>query len=99
MMVINIERKKQRIKRSEWEQNFASILENERHSLVLVQMARGAFELHAAMQGGEVVLGGGADDYDRTSDDTRYNDEYYYILNKPITHLANNILIRPQNNL
>ena len=64
-----IQRKNQRLKRSEWERNFASILENvyERHSSVLVQMARGAFELRAAIQGGEVVLGGGDDDYDRTS--------------------------------
>ncbi len=63
------QRKNQRLKRSEWERNFASILENvyERHSSVLVQMARGAFELRAAIQGGEVVLGGGDDDYDRTS--------------------------------
>lgn len=63
------QRRKQRLKRSEWERNFASILENvyERHSSVLVQMARGAFELRAAIQGGEVVLGGGDDDYDRTS--------------------------------
>ena len=64
-----LQRKNQRLKRSEWERDFASILENvyERHSSVLVQMARGAFELRAAIQGGEVVLGGGDDDYDRTS--------------------------------
>jgi pyruvate dehydrogenase kinase 2/3/4 len=39
----------------EWEREFASILENvyERHSSVLVQMARGAFELRAAIRDGE----------------------------------------------
>ena len=39
----------------EWETDFARILENiyERHSSVLVQMARGAFELRAAIRKGD----------------------------------------------
>ena len=46
----------------EWEQKFATILENiyERHSSVLVQMARGAFELRAAIRKGALL--GGDDD-------------------------------------
>lgn len=46
----------------EWEQQFAKILENvyERHSSVLVQMARGAFELRAAIRKGAPL--GGDDD-------------------------------------
>ena len=41
--------------REDWEQSFAQILENiyERHGSVLVQMARGAFELRAAVRRGE----------------------------------------------
>ncbi|KAL7486945.1 hypothetical protein ACHAW6_012536 [Cyclotella cf. meneghiniana] len=54
-----------------WEAQFASILENiyERHGSVLVQMARGAFELRAAIRRG-VLLGGdddGCDDGPKTS--------------------------------
>jgi pyruvate dehydrogenase kinase 2/3/4 len=54
-----------------WEARFASILENiyERHGSVLVQMARGAFELRAAIRRG-VLLGGdddGCDDGPKTS--------------------------------
>mmetsp|Transcript_42281 Transcript_42281/g.74153 ORF Transcript_42281/g.74153 Transcript_42281/m.74153 type:complete len:505 (-) Transcript_42281:123-1637(-) len=43
----------------EWEQKFAKILENvyERHSSVLVQMARGAFELRAAIRQGALLSG------------------------------------------
>ncbi|KAL3764040.1 hypothetical protein ACHAW5_003989 [Stephanodiscus triporus] len=43
-----------------WESDFARILENvyERHSSVLVQMARGAFELRAAIRDGAVLDGG-----------------------------------------
>jgi pyruvate dehydrogenase kinase 2/3/4 len=46
----------------EWEEHFAKILENiyERHSSVLVQMARGAFELRAAIRKGALL--GGDDD-------------------------------------
>eukprot|EP00571_Detonula_confervacea_P011606 CAMPEP_0172312302 /NCGR_PEP_ID=MMETSP1058-20130122/17119_1 /TAXON_ID=83371 /ORGANISM="Detonula confervacea, Strain CCMP 353" /LENGTH=481 /DNA_ID=CAMNT_0013025715 /DNA_START=205 /DNA_END=1650 /DNA_ORIENTATION=- len=46
----------------EWEIQFAKILENvyERHSSVLVQMARGAFELRAAIRRGALL--GGDDD-------------------------------------
>ena len=46
----------------EWETKFAQILENvyERHSSVLVQMARGAFELRAAIRKGALL--GGDDD-------------------------------------
>lgn len=49
----------------EWERQFASILENiyERHGSVLVQMARGAFELRAAIRKG-VLLGGDDDGCD-----------------------------------
>jgi pyruvate dehydrogenase kinase 2/3/4 len=55
----------------EWEKQFASILENiyERHGSVLVQMARGAFELRAAIRRG-VLLGGdddGCDDGAKTT--------------------------------
>lgn len=41
--------------REEWERSFARILENvyDRHGSVLVQMARGAFELRAAVRRGE----------------------------------------------
>lgn len=48
--------------REEWESKFARILENvyERHSSVLVQMARGAFELRAAIRKGALL--GGDDD-------------------------------------
>lgn len=54
-----------------WEAQFASILENiyERHGSVLVQMARGAFELRAAIRRG-VLLGvddDGCDDGAKTS--------------------------------
>ena len=44
-----------------WEEQFAKILENiyERHSSVLVQMARGAFELRAAIRKGALL---GVDD-------------------------------------
>ena len=43
----------------EWENQFANILENvyERHSSVLVQMARGAFELRAAIRNGALLDG------------------------------------------
>ena len=52
-----------RDKQEEWENKFAKILENvyERHSSVLVQMARGAFELRAAIRNGALV-GSGDDD-------------------------------------
>lgn len=60
-----------REKQFEWESKFASILENiyERHGSVLVQMARGAFELRAAIRRG-VLLGGdddGCDDGAKTA--------------------------------
>ncbi|KAL9179962.1 hypothetical protein ACHAXT_007932 [Thalassiosira profunda] len=56
----------------EWEEQFATILENvyERHSSVLVQMARGAFELRDAIRQG-ALLGGdddGGDDGPKGSD-------------------------------
>lgn len=62
-----------REKQLEWEKQFAAILENvyERHGSVLVQMARGAFELRAAIRRG-MLLGAdddGCDDGAKTSED------------------------------
>lgn len=62
-----------REKQLEWEKQFAAILENvyERHGSVLVQMARGAFELRAAIRRG-LLLGAdddGCDDGAKTSED------------------------------
>eukprot|EP00574_Skeletonema_japonicum_P005629 CAMPEP_0201728174 /NCGR_PEP_ID=MMETSP0593-20130828/14982_1 /ASSEMBLY_ACC=CAM_ASM_000672 /TAXON_ID=267983 /ORGANISM="Skeletonema japonicum, Strain CCMP2506" /LENGTH=479 /DNA_ID=CAMNT_0048220199 /DNA_START=149 /DNA_END=1589 /DNA_ORIENTATION=- len=56
-----------------WEEQFAKILENiyERHSSVLVQMARGAFELRAAIRKGALlgVDDDGCDEGQKTSSD------------------------------
>lgn len=58
----------------EWEEQFAKILENiyERHSSVLVQMARGAFELRAAIRKGALlgVDDDGCDEGQKTSNET-----------------------------
>jgi pyruvate dehydrogenase kinase 2/3/4 len=57
-----------------WEIQFAKILENiyERHSSVLVQMARGAFELRAAIRKGALlgVDDDGCDEGQKTSNDS-----------------------------
>lgn len=57
-----------------WEMQFAKILENiyERHSSVLVQMARGAFELRAAIRKGALlgVDDDGCDEGQKTSNDS-----------------------------
>eukprot|EP00986_Skeletonema_menzelii_P003028 scaffold893_cov154-Skeletonema_menzelii.AAC.1 len=56
-----------------WEEQFAKILENiyERHSSVLVQMARGAFELRAAIRKGALlgVDDDGCDEGQKTKND------------------------------
>lgn len=57
----------------EWEEQFAKILENiyERHSSVLVQMARGAFELRAAIRKGALLSADddGCDEGQKTSNE------------------------------
>ncbi|KAL7535369.1 hypothetical protein ACHAXR_006447 [Thalassiosira sp. AJA248-18] len=59
-----------------WEEKFAQILENvyERHSSVLVQMARGAFELRAAIRKG-ALLGGDDDGCEGEGQKTLSDDE------------------------
>ncbi|EJK65232.1 hypothetical protein THAOC_13938 [Thalassiosira oceanica] len=59
-----------RERQGEWEERFAQVLENvyERHSSVLVQMAKGAFELRAAIRKG--ALESGLDDDGARASDT-----------------------------
>ena len=61
------------------EGRFADLLGEiyDRHAGVLVQMARGAFELRAAVRNGEVDLGGGSLEFESLSATHDFLDRFY----------------------